>query len=134
MGGRTMAKKASSAKSGIDFQTTFEKLKAVMQHATAGSRIIVKIDEPGNYSLDGPYSEKFKKEVFFGAVQIKKNYVSYHLMPVYAFPALLDGISPALKKRMQGKSCFNFTTITDDTVVELGELTEKGREHFAKLL
>ena len=29
-------------------------------------------------------------------------------MPVYMFPDLLDGISPELRRRMQGKSCFNF--------------------------
>jgi hypothetical protein len=49
-----------------------------------------------------------KKVIFFGAAQIKKNYVSFYLMPVYMFmfPKLLDNISPELKKHMQGKSCF----------------------------
>ncbi len=37
--------------------------------------------------------------MLFGAVQIKKTYVSYHLMPVYAFPVLLEKISAELTQR-----------------------------------
>ena len=44
------------------------------------------------------------RPLFAAAVQIKKSYVSFHLMPVYANPALLDSLSPALRKRMQGKA------------------------------
>jgi len=43
--------------------------------------------------LTGPMSEKFKKELWFGAVQIKKNYVSYHLMPVYMYSDINKEIS-----------------------------------------
>ena len=46
---------------------------------------------------------------YMTAVQVKKNYVSFHLMPVYCDPSLLDDVTPELLKRMQGKSCFNFT-------------------------
>jgi len=53
-------------------------------------------------------------------------------MPVYAFPDLLKGISPALKKRMQGKSCFNFTEIDDEMLAELAALTKRGFERFKK--
>jgi hypothetical protein len=84
------------------------------------------MDKPDAYYLDAAYSEKFKRQMFFGAAQIKKRYISFYLMPVYAFPNLLKGISPALKKRMQGKSCFNFTTIDDEMLAELGALTAKG--------
>jgi hypothetical protein len=111
-----------------DFQTTFEQLKAILKEFEPF--LTVKTDAPDNYYLDGPYSPKFKKEIFFGAVQIKKNYISYHLMPVYAFPDLLDGISPALKKRMQGKSCFNFTAVNEELFVELAHLTRLGFDRF----
>jgi hypothetical protein len=47
---------------------------------------------------------------WFGAVQLKKNYVSVHLMPIYADAALRAQVPPKLEKRMQGKSCFNFKT------------------------
>ena len=39
-------------------------------------------------------------------------------------------ISPALKKRMQGKSCFNFITIDPDQAKELTTLTATGIKAF----
>lgn len=50
--------------------------------------------------------------------------VALHLMPLYSQPELLDRISPALKKRMQGKSCFNFTKMDETLLAELAALTE----------
>ena len=111
-----------------DFQATFTRLKKILSKYE--KRLTVTVDKSGNYSLDAAYSEKFKRNVFFGAVTIKKNYVSFYLMPVYIFPDLLKGISPALKKRMQGKSCFNFTAIDDEMVEELAALTKRGFERF----
>ena len=35
-----------------------------------------------------------------------------------------DGISPELKKRMQGKSCFNFKDVDEKLFKELAALTE----------
>jgi hypothetical protein len=54
-------------------------------------------DEPGKYYLETGYSQKWKKPLFFGSAVVQKNYVSYYLMPVYMFPDLLEGVSPALK-------------------------------------
>ncbi|MBA3573260.1 MAG: hypothetical protein H0W34_15095 [Pyrinomonadaceae bacterium] len=51
-------------------------------------------------------------------------------MPVYAFPELLEGISPELKKRMQGKSCFNFTAVEPKLFKELAKLTKAGFARF----
>ena len=64
-----------------DFQMIFDQLRPILQ--AYESNLVVEADAPGNYSLNTPYSAKYKKEVFFGAVQIRKNYVSFHLMPVY---------------------------------------------------
>jgi hypothetical protein len=64
--------------------------------------------------------------VFFGSVKVNKNYVSFHLMPVYIFPELLNEISPQLKKRMQGKSCFNFAKPDAALFEELAALAQKG--------
>jgi hypothetical protein len=115
-------------------QVTYARLKGILQkHA---KHLTVTQDEPNGYALDAGYSAKFKRNVFFGAVAVKKRYVSFYLMPVYIFPDLLKGISPALKKRMQGKSCFNFTTIDAAQLKELGALTRKGlaRYKLEKLL
>ncbi len=111
-----------------DFPTVFEQLKKILK--PYAPKLTVTADTPTSYSLDGPYSEKWQKVIFFGAAQIKKNYVSFYLMPVYMYPELLKDISPALKKHMQGKSCFNFKTVEPDLFNELKELTRKGVEKF----
>ena len=66
----------------------------------------VKRDAADNYYLETVKADGTPE--MFAAVQIKKSYVSFHLFPVYLEPSLLDEISDTLRKRMQGKSCFNF--------------------------
>jgi hypothetical protein len=110
------------------FQPTFEQLKKILRKYER--RLTVTVYKPDQYSLDAAFSPKYNKEIFFGAVRIQKNYVSFYLMSVYVFPALLKGISPALKKRMQGKSCFNFTAIDDELLAELAALTDKCFKKF----
>ena len=68
--------------------------------------------------------------MWFGAVRMGKSYVSYHLMPVYVFPDLLDDLSPGLKKRMQGKSCFNFTHTDEMLFQELERLTNRSHTRY----
>jgi len=111
-----------------NFPAVFEQLRSVLEPYAA--QLKVDADTPASYSLNTPYVEQWKKELFFGAVQIKKNYVSFHLMPVYVFPALLTEISPALKRRMQGKSCFNFAKVEPDLFDELAGLTARGFAAF----
>jgi hypothetical protein len=111
------------------FTDIFTRLKSIMRDYE--SDLEVKADTPENYSLDTKHIlEHNKQHLFFGAVQIKKNYVSYHLMPVYGCPELLQAISPNLKKRMQGKSCFNFKKMDEDLFEELVALTKSGFDKF----
>ena len=46
------------------------------------------------------------------------------------YPELLDGASPELKARMQGKSCFNFKAVEPALFKELAALAKKGAERF----
>ncbi len=110
------------------FIQVFEQLKAILKYHEA--TLVVTADTSTNYSLDTTKTGPNKKPLFFGAVTINKNYVSYHLFPVYLYPALLDTISPTLKKRMQGKSCFNFKTIESETLRELADLTTRGLDQI----
>jgi hypothetical protein len=90
------------------------------------SVLVTKSDAPGDLYLEAPPSASYPNGLFFGAVKIGKRYVSFHLMPVYVHPDLLDGISPGLRKRMQGKSCFNFTKPDAALLAELERLTAAG--------
>ncbi len=71
-----------------------------------------------------------KKPLFFAGAQARKGYVSFYLFPVYMFPDLLERISPQLRARMQGKSCFNFKEVDAPLFDELAKLTESGFERF----
>ena len=109
-----------------DFSTTFISLSKVLRKHASGMSI--KTDEPGNFYIELPAATPKAKPKFFGAVQTKKSYVSYYLMQVYEDPTLLNGISDALRNKMQGKSCFNFTADEPLLFKELDALTKKCAE------
>jgi hypothetical protein len=112
------------------FTTLYDRFVQMLRRYAVGS-LKLRENPPGNCELVGPPVALSRgREVWFGAARIGKNYVSYHLMPVYAFPDLLEGMSPGLKKRMQGKSCFNFTHLDETLFQELAELTERGYKRF----
>lgn len=114
------------------FDATFATLRGVL--APYAKDLMVQVDTPGNYQLcSRTMRDRTGRPLFVAAVQTKKTYVSYHLMPVYAIPELAKAVSPALKKRMQGKSCFNFKTVEPEQVEELAALTKKGIAAFKKI-
>ncbi|NJC97867.1 MAG: hypothetical protein C3F07_21035 [Anaerolineales bacterium] len=113
-----------------EFPVVFEHLRKLLK--PFASKLNVKADTIDTYYLEGHYNEKWGKELFFGSVQIRKNYVSFYLMPVYMYPDLLKGVSPELRKHMQGKSCFNFKKVEPQLLKELAELTNRGFERFIK--
>jgi len=114
------------------FDATFATLRGLLTpHA---KNLLVQVDKPGDYQLcSRTMTNRVGQPLFVAAVQVKKSYVSYHLMPVYAVPELLKGISPSLKKRMQGKACFNFTTIEPGQAKELSALTKTGISALKKI-
>jgi len=70
------------------------------------------------------------KAQFFAAVKVSGRRHAFHLMPVYDFPELLAGISPALKQHMQGKSCFNFEHWDDALLHQLQALVDQGAARY----
>jgi hypothetical protein len=69
---------------------------------------------------------------WFAGVVVNKNYVSFYLMPMYKDPAVLEGLSPGLLKRKQGEVCFNFSTVDDELIGELTDLTERSFEAYMR--
>jgi hypothetical protein len=88
--------------------------------------------DPGSYLLLGAPTEKYPDGQMFAGVRKGKRYVSYYLFSVLLEPDQLDGISPELRRRMQGKSCFNFTRVDDALFSELDGLTARGHELYAE--
>jgi len=111
-----------------EFPAIFSQLRSVLRKYAAV--MDCPTDEPHEYSLNTRHIMKNRQALFFGAALIKKNYVSYHLMPVYVFPELVAHISPQLRKRMHGKSCFNFRNAEEVLFEELEALTEQGYRKY----
>ena len=117
-----------------DAATIFSALKPVF--AKVAKRLAVKVDTQTEYTLVGkspsPFPQHKGHPLEFGSVRVGKAYVSLHLMPLYMCPPLNESVSPALKKRMQGKTCFNFKSEPDpELVTELKRLAEEGLKQWA---
>ena len=107
-----------------EFDSIFVRLRGILQKHSAA--FVVTADAPDHYCLQVAFSPKLKKSFPVAWVKIGKAYVSYHFMPVYMFPKLLDGRSDKLRARMQGKSCFNFKVVDEALFKELEALTAEG--------
>jgi hypothetical protein len=110
-----------------DFADAFAALRPIL--AKHEKRLRVKEDTAVEYSLltqsPSPFPQHKGQPMSFGSVRLGKAYVSFHLMPLYMCPALNENIAPALKKKMQGKTCFNFKAPPDpELTAELKRLTE----------
>jgi hypothetical protein len=113
-----------------EFSNVFKELREIIR--PYADSLDCKTDSDSEIYVNTYHKLKNKKPLWFGGVEIKKNYVSYHLMPVYVNPDLLINISPELKKRMQGKSCFNFRISDEVLFRELADLTKSGYEDYKK--
>jgi hypothetical protein len=114
------------------FAATFAALRAILvPHA---KRLTVTVDGPGHFELASPtMTDRIGRPLFCAAVKINKSSVSYHFMPLYGNMALRNSLSPALRKRLQGKVCFNFTTVEPGQLKELAAVTKKGIAGFKNL-
>ena len=110
------------------FQQVFTELKSLLKPYL--KKMDVKKDSDTEYWLYTRFLMRNKQPLCFGGVRLGKNYVSYHLLSVYASPALLKTISPELKKRMQGKACFNFKEVDKKLFAELKALTKVSATKF----
>lgn len=107
-----------------DFPSIFAELRSLMKAAAPG--MIVTSDTPTTFTLKTSWIEARTKEpAWFGWIAIKKSYVAYHVMPLYALPALNDAVSSSLEKRRQGKTCFNFKKADPALFDDIRVLTEK---------
>jgi len=111
-----------------NFNEVFDRLKAIFK--PYAKKMDVASNTEQYYLLNTRHIMKNKQPLCFGGVRRGKNYVSFYLMSVYASPDLLKGMSPELKKRMQGKSCFNFKEVDKKLFGELAKLTKAGAAKF----
>lgn len=115
----------------VDLEPVMGALRRLMEPFAA--RYPVSKNDAKTYYLETRDVIYKKKPIMFGAVIQQKNYVAYHLLPLYMDPALGAEISPELTRRRQGKACFNFATIDAELLTELESLTKLCADHFIEL-
>lgn len=127
MGSQTATQTQSSK---VDFGAVDRRLRETV--APLRSRLVATKDGPDGLALEIPGLEG-KPWGYVAGIRVGKAYVSYYLMSVYAFPDLMTSISPELRSRMQGKSCFNFKVVDERLFAELDRITHAGFERFLAL-
>ncbi len=114
-----------------DLRPTFEALKKLFK--PYARKLDVELDTDSVYYLKCRKNTYRGEPISFGAVRINKSYVSFHIFALYCFPEMKKNLSPALRKRMQGKQCFNFTQPEPELFAELAGHVEEGFRRFSKL-
>jgi hypothetical protein len=85
------------------------------------------------YGLETLTRPEAKAHDFFAFVKPGTSYVSLYLKPVYTWPDLLDDISPALRKRLQGsRTAFSFAVVDEPLLAELAALVERAFRRYQK--
>ena len=118
---------ASASASARDFPAVAARLRSIIE-ANADGLIFSGSSPTGDVKLERPPGGH--PWDYVAGIRVGKSYVSYYLMPVYAMPDLVATVSPELKRRMQGKACFNFTRIDEGLFSELATLTATGLDRF----
>jgi hypothetical protein len=130
--GKKAKKKAittdSSKSAGKDFAIVFAALRNIL--TPYEGRLSPCEKGPGYYYLESLEPTYKNRPMFFAGVKAGKSYISYHLLPLHMNPELSQRIPPELKKRMQGKACFNFTADDPAVFKQLSALTQTGYKVF----
>jgi hypothetical protein len=104
------------------FDEIYARLRAILMAYVPP--LFLATDAPTLMALDlAPEGER-SPSTWFGGVRLGKRYVSYYLLGVYGEPAMMETMSPELRKRMQGKSCFNFAKVDEALFAEIAQLTQ----------
>jgi hypothetical protein len=85
------------------------------------------------YNLETLTRPNAKAHDWFAFVKPGAAYVSLYLKPIYTWPDLLDDVSPALRKRLQGsRTAFSFAAVDEALLAELEALVERSFRRYSK--
>jgi len=115
-----------------DLIAVFSKLKEILQQYEPP--FSHKTDTKTGFDLwsfrDVEISGRKYPELFFGAVTARGKYVSLYNMAIYMNKELTEGFSPALKKKLSGKSCFHLTELNESILSEIEDLFQKSFRYY----
>jgi hypothetical protein len=109
-----------------EFEEVFALLKTMMKKHERTLKVLT--DEPQEYTLATKSHSNRGQPMWFGSVRAGRAYVSYHRMALYFNPAMKALVAPALTKRMQGKTWFNFKSVDKELFGEWKKLTPEGAD------
>src|ERR1700694_1664530 len=118
-----------------ELQPIFRELRAILRKLAPDFLVSADSDHYGLEASPGPATlrawggEVRRQRIPVAWVEIRKAYVSYHLMGV-GHPNVRGTMSKQLQARMQGKTCFNFTTSDEALFRELEQVTVRGLVAF----
>jgi hypothetical protein len=110
----------------------FDRLRELL--AAHASDFALAYDTTDRYGLEAPVgpstlrswgSKVRMPKIPIGWVELRKAYVSYHLIGVGGNSKLLASLSDSLRGRMQGTACFNFRTLDETPLRELETVTAR---------
>ena len=116
-----------TARAKPDFDAVIGRLRGILEPLRP--RVSVTKDGPDGMAMEIPGMEG-QPWGYVAGIRRGKRYVSYYLMSAYASPELAASMSPELRRRMQGKACFNFTRVDEALFDELARLTTTSFEPF----
>jgi len=70
------------------------------------------------------------KEVYFAGIVIRKDYVGFYYMPVYAEPKIKPLFKPELLILLKGKSCFHIKKLDEALLRQIREALEAGFKQY----
>jgi len=113
-----------------ELQSVFGRLRELL--AAHASEFAIAFDTTDRYGLEAPVGPATLRawggkaripHIPIAWVEIRKAYVSYHLIGLDGNTKLLANLSQPLRARMQGKTCFNFKAADDSLIRELASVT-----------
>lgn len=111
---------------------TFRSLRRLMKKYEGP--FTARLDLEGKYDLwserDVVVGGRKRKEVFFAAAIIQRNYVGFYYMPVYAERGLKKLFPAQLLRLLKGKSCFHIRRMDAELRRQVASALKTGYELY----
>jgi hypothetical protein len=113
-----------------ELRSVFARLRELL--AAHASEFAIAFDTTDRYGLEAPagpatlraWGGKARAPIIpIAWVEVRKAYVSYHLIGIEGNKKLLATLSQPLRARMHGKTCFNFKVADEVPIPELESIT-----------